>query len=95
MVILRRNLNNSNQWLPVRSIMDDFNKLPDLWDDMTSSFGKTLSSDIWEEQDAVYIKVILPGVDPELVDISIVGDMVTIKGEMKEEQETENKKKDY
>jgi HSP20 family protein len=41
----------------------------------------------------VVIKISLPGAKPEEIDISIVGDVLTIKGEHREE--TETKKEDY
>ena len=95
MALVRKSSNNLNSWLPVRSIMDDFNKIPGVWDDMTSNFTRTLSADMWEEEEAVYIKVALPGMNPEAVDISVVGDTVTIKGEMEEEENDDDKKRDY
>lgn len=92
MAIIRRNQqNNSLNWTPVRTLMDDFVRLPDVWEDWTNNFGKTLSSDMWEDKDAVYIKVSLPGVNPDEVDISVDRDMVIVKGEVKEEKEDDQK----
>ena len=94
MAILRRdNQNNISNWQPMRSLMDEFMRMPDMWDDFSNNFGKSLSSDMWEDNEAVYIKVSLPGINPDDVDITFNKDTVTIKGETKEEEE--NKDKSY
>ena len=49
--------------------------------------------DMTETPDAIDVTAELPGVDPKDVDITAVGDMLTIKGEKKTEKET--KEKDY
>ena len=46
-----------------------------------------LSLDMYQTANDLIIKAALPGVKPEEVDISITGDMLTIKGEHKVEQE--------
>ncbi len=52
-----------------------------------------LPLDVYQTDDHVMVKASIPGVSPEEVDISITGDMLTIKGEHKEE--TEAKEDDY
>ena len=52
-----------------------------------------LPIDMCQTKDELVVKAALPEVKPEEVDISITGDILTIKGEHKEEQET--KEKDY
>ena len=47
--------------------------------------------DMTETNDAVDVTAELPGVDPKDVDISVVGDTLTIKGEKKTEKETKEK----
>jgi HSP20 family protein len=49
--------------------------------------------DMTETNDAVDVVAELPGVDPKDVDITAIGDTLTIKGEKKTEKET--KEKDY
>ncbi len=44
--------------------------------------------DLYEGDDKLVAKATLPGVKPEDVDISITGDVLTIKGETKAEEET-------
>ena len=62
--------------------------------DFESAFATTEwkpQVDISESDDAIQMKVDLPGVKPEDVDISVVDDRLTIKGERKEEKETKEK----
>ncbi len=49
--------------------------------------------DIFEKDDKYVVKAEMPGIKPENVDISIIGDLLTLKGEKKEEAET--KEDDY
>lgn len=53
----------------------------------------TLDLDVYQTDKDVIVKASIPGVKPEEVDISITGDVLTIKGEHKEEKEV--KEKDY
>ncbi|MDD5701366.1 MAG: Hsp20/alpha crystallin family protein [Dehalococcoidales bacterium] len=50
-------------------------------------FG-TVPLDVYQTDKEVVVKASLPGYKPEEVDISITGDVLTIRGEHKEEQET-------
>jgi HSP20 family protein len=49
------------------------------------------SLDVAETDNAVIVKAEVPGVDPKEVDISLSGDVLTIKGEKKEEKEEKGK----
>ena len=49
--------------------------------------------DMFDYGDRVIVKVELPGVDKDDIDISVVGDVLTIKGERKAEEEV--KDEDY
>jgi HSP20 family protein len=55
--------------------------------------GGRLSLDVAETEDEIVVTADLPGVDPKDIDITLSGDVLTIKGEKKEE--TEEKKRDY
>ena len=46
-----------------------------------------LAVDMYETDDAVVVKSAIPGIKAEDIDISIVGDTLTIKGETKAEEE--------
>jgi len=55
-----------------------------------SLFGaETLAIDMYETPDSVVIKTAVPGVKPEDIDITITGDVLTIKGETKVEEKVE------
>lgn len=43
--------------------------------------------DMYETKDEVVVKASLPGVKPEDIDISVTGQVLTLKGEVKEEHE--------
>jgi HSP20 family protein len=51
------------------------------------------SLDLYEEKDDVVVKAELPGMGKEDIEVTVSGDVVTIKGEKKKEQEV--KDKDY
>jgi HSP20 family protein len=51
-----------------------------------------LSIDLYETDDAVMVKAVLPGVKPDDVEISVTRDMLSIRGELKEESEVEEAK---
>ena len=46
--------------------------------------------DVYETDEALTVKAALPGVRPDEVDISVTGDVLTIKGETKSEEETKS-----
>jgi HSP20 family protein len=49
--------------------------------------GVDAAMDMYETDDAVIVKVSAPGVKPQDVDVSVVGDTLTIRGEVKSEEE--------
>jgi HSP20 family protein len=49
--------------------------------------GDGLALDIYETEDELVVKADLPGMRPEDVDVSVVGDVLTIKGETRDESE--------
>jgi len=49
--------------------------------------GERLAVDMYETDDAVVVKAALPGVKAEDLDISVVGDTLTIRGEVKRDEE--------
>ena len=55
-----------------------------------SMFGVDAAMDMYETGDAVVIKVSVPGVKPEDVEVTVVGDTLTIRGEIKTEEKVEN-----
>jgi HSP20 family protein len=50
----------------------------------------TFPVDLFEDENEVVVKAVLPGIKPEDVDISVAEGVLTIKGETRWEQKTEN-----
>jgi HSP20 family protein len=48
---------------------------------------ETLAVDMYETDDAIVVKSAIPGIKPENIDVSITGDVLTIRGETKAEEE--------
>src|SRR3990172_3685700 len=46
---------------------------------------------VWEEGDCFYAEAELPGVDPKEIEIEVVGNVLTLRGEKKHEREEEGK----
>lgn len=49
--------------------------------------GTPVALDIYQTDESVIVKASLPGVKADEIDISVVGDVLTIKGELKAEEE--------
>jgi HSP20 family protein len=47
--------------------------------------------DVYETEDQLVVKATVPGVKPEDIDVTITGDLLTIKGEFKAEEKTEKR----
>lgn len=88
---------NLVRWDPFRELLDmrrDWNRLFD------DNFFRPLSAqngwnaplvDLYQTADEVHVKAAMPGVKPEDVDIQVSGDTLTIRGEMKQEEEQRDK----
>lgn len=87
------------RWDPVRemvSLRDAMNRLfedsfvrPASW--LAPFDGGQLAVDVIESTDEITVKASVPGVKPEDIDISLSGEMLTIKGETKAEQKSEGR----
>jgi HSP20 family protein len=56
---------------------------------LAMAVGAPLAVDMFETEEDVVVKMALPGVDPNDVDISVLGNTLTIMGETKAEEEVE------
>lgn len=88
---------NLVRWEPLREVMSLRQAMDRLFEDsfVTSprrAVGE-IPIDIYQEKDNLVVKAALPGVKAEEVDITLADDILTIRGEHKEEQET--KEDDY
>jgi len=83
------------RWEPFREMMtlrqamdrlfeDSFVRPARVWPELGVG---DLAVDMYQTANDVMVKATVPGVKPEEVDVSITGDILTIKGEHKEEKE--------
>jgi len=80
-------------YTPVRSLMDEFFNYPlTRWDDFFYRDFESLSANVWEEENNIFVKMAIPGIKKEDIKISVTGDSISIEGKNKEEKEEEQKK---
>jgi HSP20 family protein len=92
---------NIVRWDPFRNMVSLRDVMDQMMDDRffrsPIPFGPwsegSLAVDMYETDDAVIVKTAIPGVKADQIDVSIVGDTLTIKAEIKEEEEV--KREDY
>lgn len=84
------------EWKPFREITRLRSEMDRLWDDYFGSGRQALrpaegtwlpSVDVSETADKIVVKAEIPGMDAKDIDISLSGDVLTIKGEKKTERE--------
>jgi HSP20 family protein len=84
------------EWKPFREVTKLRHEMDRLWDDYFGSGRRAFkpmqaewipSVDVSETADKVTVKAEIPGIDSKDIDISISGDLLTIKGEKKTEHE--------
>ena len=63
------------------------------WAELPALGDWTPALDVSEGKDAITVKAELPGVDPKEINISLTGDMLTIKGEKEETKEEKDERK--
>jgi HSP20 family protein len=94
-------MSNLTRWEPGREMMTLRDAMDRLFDDaFTRPFsliregGSTWSSpaiDMYQTPDEVVVKAALPGLKPDEVQINVTGDILNIKGEVKQEEEKKDK----
>jgi len=86
-------MTNMIQWEPFNELRSTMDRLFDQgfsrpWRFIASQdYQGSFPVEIWETDDAVGLRAALPGIRPEDVDISVVGDMVTIKAQRPAEEQ--------
>ena len=90
-------MSNLTRWEPMREMMSLREAMDRLFDD---AFTRPVSLrdlaalplvDLSQDDDEITVKAVLPGLKPEDVQISITADVLTIKGEFKDEDESKNR----
>jgi len=93
-------MSNLIRWQPMSDAVTLRDAMDRLFDDaFTRPWGHTdtgryrmaPSLDLFETENDVVIKAALPGMKPEDVDINVTGEMLTLKGEVKDEAESKDK----
>ena len=94
-------MGNMAPWEPFREMMSLREAMNRLFEESFLRPGALGSSqegglstplDVYETDNSIILKAAVPGVKPEDLDVSITGDVLTIKGEYKEEQEPPQKR---
>ena len=84
------------EWQPFREVSRLRREMDHLWDDYFGSGRRGLKPlqaefspavDVTETAEAVVVKAEVPGMDAKEINISVTGDVLTIKGEKKSERE--------
>lgn len=89
---MKRELTRRNRLPLFAAFHDDMNRmLENFWDTKPLGMGWNPEIDIVETDNDIIVKAEIPGVDPKDIDISIIDDTLTIKGEKKEEKEDKGK----
>ncbi len=83
-----------SSFFPIRSVFDDF-FTPSVWETPTFFNTPSLSADLWEEKDDVFVKMAMPGIKKEDIKINIMADCVTISGQTKKEEKSDDESKKY
>lgn len=90
------------EWKPFREVSRLRREMDRLWDDFFGPARRAFrplegewapAVDVSETADKVVVKAEVPGMDAQNIDISLSGDILTIKGEKKSERE--EKKENY
>jgi HSP20 family protein len=83
-----------NPWQEMNSLQRQLNRLfddvmtPNHWDDF-GNFSKIPAAELTETDDALHLKLEVPGMSAKDLDIQVMADRVAIAGERKEETKTE------
>lgn len=83
------------RWDPAREIRAMREMMDRLFEDFfapttvraTESWALVPRVDMYETEDEVIVKAVVPGVKPDDLDISVTGNVLTIRGEVREEEE--------
>ncbi len=86
-------MSNLTRWEPMREIMTLREAMDRLFDDAftrplsLSAVSAMPAIDLYQTNDEVIVKAALPGLKADEVQISVTGDVLTLRGEFKQEEE--------
>src|ERR1700752_4063707 len=90
-------MSNLPRWDPAREVLTLREAMDRLFDDaFTRPFSmrdgwSAPAIDMYQTDDEIVVKASLPGIKADEVQINITGDVLTLKGEVKHEEESKNK----
>ena len=94
-------MSHLTRWEPVSEFMTLRDAMDRLFDDaftrpssLNRNGGATWSSlpiDMYQTNDDVVVKAVVPGFRPEQVQINVTGDVLTIRGEAQQEEQTQER----
>ncbi len=61
----------------------------------SDSAAALMPLDMYETDESIVVKAAIPGVKPEDIEVTVTGDLLTIKGEFKTETEDKDEKRNY
>lgn len=79
------------KWEPLLEPFEDIDRFFEDFLPSRQTKGFTPAVDVYQTKDSVVVKTPLAGVDPQDVEVSIENDVLTIKGETKQESEVDEK----
>jgi HSP20 family protein len=62
---------------------------------VSDSASAMLPLDMYETENDVVVKAAIPGVKPEDIEVTVTGDLLSIKGEFRSETEEQDEKRNY
>jgi HSP20 family protein len=86
-------MSNITRWEPVREMMSLREAMDHLFDDAFTrplgfNGGTSLPAiDLYQTEDSVVVRASMPGLKSDDVDITVTGDQITLRGEIKDEHE--------
>lgn len=86
--------NPAREMMSLREAMDrlfEESFLPSTFFGLEASPAVALPIDMYETDDHLVVKATVPGVKPEDIEVTVTGDLLTIKGEFKSEEKTEKR----
>lgn len=91
-------MSNLIRWEPAREMMTLREAMDRLFDDaftrplsMTNNVWSVPAVDMYQTDNEIVVKAALPGIKADEVQINVTGEVLTIKGETKQENETKEK----
>ena len=91
MQLIRREPTTDLSWSPFQSMFDDLFRMPSLWEDGLTGAVRAAAADVYETDENVVVKMAVPGIKPEDINIQVSGDTLNISGETKDEAEDKGK----